>query len=208
MLRVLHLCWVWSKKQASACPHQVATYESALGLAQEGHSEEAVTALQQLLREPLLVCGEGALKVNSTRCMEPPYAACPPLLSSPSPSPPTLPATSSNLLQLRHLSLKNLAGLLGPDSPTALRLYCQAAAEDGDADDAVLWHRLADAALRQGQAGLGRYALEQGLRVCPRHTVLAEKLMEVCVGGGGAGRSHRDERHPNPSQRDSWTHES
>lgn len=46
--------------------------------------------------------------------------------------------------------------------------------------DAVLWHRLADAAAGQGRLGLARYALECGLVAAQgQHVLLWEKLLQV-----------------------------
>ncbi|KXZ52464.1 hypothetical protein GPECTOR_9g508 [Gonium pectorale] len=82
------------------------------------------------------------------------------------------------------------AGTKGPSiAALQLQLYGEAVlqqhaeAQDGGAaagGDVVLWHRLADAAARDGRLGLTRYALEAGLAASGgRHVVLLEKLLAL-----------------------------
>eukprot|EP00897_Mesotaenium_endlicherianum_P006992 jgi/Mesen1/6320/ME000326S05460 len=93
--------------------------------------------------------------------------------------------SSSSMLQLRYLSLKNLGELLAKldrcHASDAIRYYLQAAAMDDR--DVVLWHRLGVLACRERHLAIARRAFEKGLQCSPRHCgcFTLPLMAHVCV---------------------------
>ncbi|KAK9841424.1 hypothetical protein WJX74_005538 [Apatococcus lobatus] len=88
--------------------------------------------------------------------------------------------SSAFLRQLRHLVLRNLGGLLVQSDDTAeeaLRMYVEAL--EVDPDDVVLWHRAGTLAAELGLWGVARLLFEYGLRRCPQHSLMLEKLADA-----------------------------
>ncbi|WOL15244.1 hypothetical protein Cni_G24025 [Canna indica] len=91
-----------------------------------------------------------------------------------------------HLLQLRFLSLKNLATVFLQQGPmhyeSALRCYFQAA--ELDENDSVVWNHLGTLSCKMGLLSTSRWAFEQGLLCSPHNWNCMEKLLEVLIAIG------------------------
>ncbi|XP_042375103.1 calcineurin-binding protein 1-like isoform X1 [Zingiber officinale] len=91
-----------------------------------------------------------------------------------------------HLLQLRFLSLKNLATVflqLGPmHYENALHCYLQAT--ELDETDSVVWNHLGTLSCKMGLLSTSRWAFEQGLLCSPNNWNCMEKLLEVLIAIG------------------------
>ncbi|GAQ80329.1 hypothetical protein KFL_000510300 [Klebsormidium nitens] len=133
-------------------------YQDALVHMQKGQKNEARPLFEAILRDRLYAQGEAHA-----------------------------PLESNTLLQLRFLSLKNLAGLHAAspsraDKLEGLRCYFQAAAIDDK--DVVVWHRAGALASAVGRLDVARKSFEQGLKCSPKHWGCLEKLTEVLLAIG------------------------
>nr|CAD1841790.1 unnamed protein product [Ananas comosus var. bracteatus] len=90
---------------------------------------------------------------------------------------------SQHLLQLRFLSLKNLATAFLEQGSTyyesALQCYLQAV--ELDANDSVIWNQLGTLSCAMGLLSTSRWAFEQGLLSSPKNWNCMEKLLEVLI---------------------------
>ncbi|XP_039139990.1 calcineurin-binding protein 1 isoform X1 [Dioscorea cayenensis subsp. rotundata] len=95
-------------------------------------------------------------------------------------------ATDNHLLQLRFLTLKNLATVFLEQGSThyesALRCYLQAT--EIDANDSVVWNQLGTLSCTMGLLSTSRWAFEQGLLCSPNNWNCMEKLLEVLIAIG------------------------
>ncbi|XP_077210122.1 tetratricopeptide repeat (TPR)-like superfamily protein isoform X2 [Tasmannia lanceolata] len=95
-------------------------------------------------------------------------------------------ASDGHLLQLRFLSLKNLASVFLQQGPahyeSALNCYLQAV--EIDAKDSVVWNQLGTLACTMGLLSISRWAFEQGLFCSPNNWNCMEKLLEVLIAIG------------------------
>ncbi|KAJ0982851.1 hypothetical protein J5N97_011106 [Dioscorea zingiberensis] len=95
-------------------------------------------------------------------------------------------ASDSHMLQLRFLTLKNLATVFLEQGSNhyenALRCYLQAA--EIDANDSVVWNQLGTLSCTMGLLSTSRWAFEQGLLCSPNNWNCMEKLLEVLIAIG------------------------
>ncbi|KAJ0982834.1 hypothetical protein J5N97_011089 [Dioscorea zingiberensis] len=95
-------------------------------------------------------------------------------------------ASDSHMLQLRFLTLKNLATVFleqgSNQYENALRCYLQAA--EIDANDSVVWNQLGTLSCTMGLLSTSRWAFEQGLLCSPNNWNCMEKLLEVLIAIG------------------------
>ncbi|GAB4837158.1 hypothetical protein Ancab_002069 [Ancistrocladus abbreviatus] len=91
-----------------------------------------------------------------------------------------------HLLQLRFLSLKNLATVFlqqgSAHHESALRCYLQAV--EIDTKDFVVWNQLGTLSCLMGLLSISRWAFEQGLICSPNNWNCMEKLLEVLIAIG------------------------
>ncbi|KAJ1281626.1 hypothetical protein BS78_04G319800 [Paspalum vaginatum] len=91
--------------------------------------------------------------------------------------------SDQHLLQLRFLTLKNLAFVflqLGPEFyDNALHCYLQAV--ELDSNDSVVWNHLGTLSCSMGLLSVSRWAFEQGLLCSPNNWNCMEKLLEVLI---------------------------
>ncbi|XP_006651699.2 calcineurin-binding protein 1 [Oryza brachyantha] len=91
--------------------------------------------------------------------------------------------SDQHLLQLRFLTLKNLASVFLQQGPefydSALRCYLQAV--ELDANDSVVWNHLGTLSCSMGLLSTSRWAFEQGLLCSPNNWNCMEKLLEVLI---------------------------
>ncbi|KAI7732217.1 hypothetical protein M8C21_006100 [Ambrosia artemisiifolia] len=94
--------------------------------------------------------------------------------------------SDGHLLQLRFLTLKNLATVFLQQGPThyesALQCYLQAV--DIDSKDSVVWNQLGTLSCSMGLLSISRWAFEQGLLCSPNNWNCMEKLLEVLIAIG------------------------
>lgn len=94
--------------------------------------------------------------------------------------------SDGHLLQLRFLTLKNLANVFLQQGPThyenALQCYLQAV--DIDSKDSVVWNQLGTLSCSMGLLSISRWAFEQGLLCSPNNWNCMEKLLEVLIAIG------------------------
>ncbi|PWA96496.1 tetratricopeptide repeat (TPR)-like superfamily protein [Artemisia annua] len=95
-------------------------------------------------------------------------------------------AADAHLLQLRFLTLKNLATVFLQQGPphyqSALQCYLQAV--DIDSKDSVVWNQLGTLACSMALFTISRWAFEQGLICSPNNWNCMEKLLEVLIAIG------------------------
>ncbi|KAK4742823.1 hypothetical protein SAY87_000824 [Trapa incisa] len=95
-------------------------------------------------------------------------------------------ASDGHLLQLRFLSLKNLATTFLQQGSAyhenALQCYLQAVEIDGK--DSVVWNQLGTLSCSMGLLSISRWAFEQGLFCSPSNWNCMEKLLEVLIAIG------------------------
>ncbi|KAK3213035.1 hypothetical protein Dsin_017741 [Dipteronia sinensis] len=95
-------------------------------------------------------------------------------------------ASDGHLLQLRFLTLKNLAAVFlqqgSAHYESALRCYLQAV--EIDTKDSVVWNQLGTLACSMGSLSISRWAFEQGLLCSPNNWNCMEKLLEVLIAIG------------------------
>ncbi|XP_071727295.1 calcineurin-binding protein 1 [Rutidosis leptorrhynchoides] len=94
--------------------------------------------------------------------------------------------SDGHLLQLRFLTLKNLATVFLQQDHThqesALQCYLQAV--DIDCKDSVVWNQLGALSCSMGLLSISRWAFEQGLLCSPNNWNCMEKLLEVLIAIG------------------------
>ncbi|KAK9077678.1 hypothetical protein SSX86_006015 [Deinandra increscens subsp. villosa] len=94
--------------------------------------------------------------------------------------------SDGHLLQLRFLTLKNLATVFLQQGPahfeSALQCYLQAV--DIDSKDSVVWNQLGTLSCSMGLLSISRWAFEQGLLCSPNNWNCMEKLLEVLIAIG------------------------
>ncbi|KAL5697701.1 hypothetical protein ACHQM5_028819 [Ranunculus cassubicifolius] len=92
-------------------------------------------------------------------------------------------ASDGHLLQLRFLTLKNLANVFLQQGSThyesALNCYLQAV--EIDSKDSVVWNQLGTLSCSMGLLSISRWAFEQGLFCSPNNWNCMEKLLEVLI---------------------------
>lgn len=95
-------------------------------------------------------------------------------------------ASDGHLLQLRFLSLKNLATVFLQQGPihydNALQCYIQAV--EIDANDSVVWNQLGTLSCTMGLFSTSRWAFENGLQCSPNNWNCMEKLLEILIAIG------------------------
>ncbi|XP_038990449.1 calcineurin-binding protein 1-like [Phoenix dactylifera] len=95
-------------------------------------------------------------------------------------------ARDRHLLQLRFLSLKNLAAVFLQQGSmhyeSALQCYLQAV--EIDTNDSVVWNQLGTLSCTMGLISTSRWAFEQGLLCSPNNWNCMEKLLEVLIAIG------------------------
>nr|BBB89279.1 tetratricopeptide-like helical domain containing protein [Hordeum vulgare subsp. vulgare] len=91
--------------------------------------------------------------------------------------------SDQHLLQLRFLTLKNLASVFLRQGSkfydNALRCYLQAV--ELDTNDSVVWNHLGTLSCTMGLLSISRWAFEQGLVCSPNNWNCMEKLLEVLI---------------------------
>ncbi|CAM0875407.1 unnamed protein product [Alopecurus aequalis] len=91
--------------------------------------------------------------------------------------------SDQHLLQLRFLTLKNLASVFLQQGSkfhdNALRCYLQAV--ELDSNDSVVWNHLGTLSCTMGLLSISRWAFEQGLLCSPNNWNCMEKLLEVLI---------------------------
>ncbi|XP_062212069.1 calcineurin-binding protein 1-like isoform X1 [Phragmites australis] len=91
--------------------------------------------------------------------------------------------SDQHLLQLRFLTLKNLASVFRQQGlefyDNALHCYLQAV--ELDANDSVVWNHLGTLSCSMGLLSVSRWAFEQGLQCSPNNWNCMEKLLEVLI---------------------------
>ncbi|KAL6637625.1 hypothetical protein ACP70R_025197 [Stipagrostis hirtigluma subsp. patula] len=91
--------------------------------------------------------------------------------------------SDQHLLQLRFLTLKNLASVFRQQGAefhdNALKCYLQAV--ELDANDSVVWNHLGTLSCSMGLLSISRWAFEQGLQCSPNNWNCMEKLLEVLI---------------------------
>ncbi|XP_020680903.1 calcineurin-binding protein 1 isoform X1 [Dendrobium catenatum] len=95
-------------------------------------------------------------------------------------------AGDSHLLQLRFLSLKNLALVFfqqGSDHYNSA-LHCYLQAVEIDSKDSVVWNQIGTLACTMGLFSTSRWAFEQGLICSPNNWNCMEKLLEILIAIG------------------------
>ncbi|KAJ0768780.1 putative tetratricopeptide-like helical domain superfamily, histone transcription regulator 3/CABIN1 [Helianthus annuus] len=94
--------------------------------------------------------------------------------------------SDGHLLQLRFLTLKNLATVFLQQGPahyeSALQCYLQAV--EIDSKDSVVWNQLGTLSCSMGLLSISRWAFEQGLLCSPNNWNCMEKLLEVLIAIG------------------------
>eukprot|EP01018_Ginkgo_biloba_P039569 Gb_33410 [translate_table: standard] len=95
-------------------------------------------------------------------------------------------ASDGHMLQLRFLTLKNLANVFAQQGSVyyekAIQCYLQAV--EIDAKDVVIWNRLGTLSCALGSLNIARRAFEQGLNCSPNNWNCMEKLLEVLIAIG------------------------
>lgn len=95
-------------------------------------------------------------------------------------------ASDGHLLQLRFLTLKNLATVFLEQGPAhyenALKCYIQAV--EIDSNDSVVWNQLGTLSCTMGLFSTSRWAFEQGLLCSPNNWNCMEKLLEILIAIG------------------------
>ncbi|XP_007012204.2 PREDICTED: uncharacterized protein LOC18588015 isoform X2 [Theobroma cacao] len=94
--------------------------------------------------------------------------------------------TDGHLLQLKFLSLKNLAAvfLQQGSSHYESALHCYLQAVEIDNKDSVVWNQLGTLSCSMGSLSISRWAFEQGLLCSPNNWNCMEKLLEVLIAIG------------------------
>ncbi|KAL6893667.1 hypothetical protein ACP4OV_007765 [Aristida adscensionis] len=91
--------------------------------------------------------------------------------------------SDQHLLQLRFLTLKNLASVFRQQGvefhDNALKCYLQAV--ELDTNDSVVWNHLGTLSCSMGLLSVSRWAFEQGLQCSPNNWNCMEKLLEVLI---------------------------
>ncbi|CAN6287211.1 unnamed protein product [Urochloa humidicola] len=91
--------------------------------------------------------------------------------------------SDQHLLQLRFLTLKNLASVFLKQGlefyDNALHCYLQAV--ELDSNDSVVWNHLGSLSCSMGLLSVSRWAFEQGLLCSPNNWNCMEKLLEVLI---------------------------
>ncbi|XP_008796639.2 calcineurin-binding protein 1 [Phoenix dactylifera] len=95
-------------------------------------------------------------------------------------------ASDRHLLQLRFLSLKNLAAVFLQQGSMHYEsaLHCYLQAVEIDANDSVVWNQLGTLSCTMGLMSTSRWAFEQGLLCSPNNWNCMEKLLEVLIAIG------------------------
>ncbi|XP_009417134.2 calcineurin-binding protein 1 isoform X1 [Musa acuminata AAA Group] len=91
-----------------------------------------------------------------------------------------------HMLQLRFLSLKNLASVFLQQGPIYYEnaLHCYLQAVELDENDSVVWNHLGTLSCKMGLLSTSRWAFEQGLLCSPNNWNCMEKLLEVLIAIG------------------------
>lgn len=94
--------------------------------------------------------------------------------------------SDGHLLQLRFLTLKNLATVFLQQGSTHYEsaLHCYLQAVDIDSKDSVVWNQLGTLSCSMGLLSISRWAFEQGLLCSPNNWNCMEKLLEVLIAIG------------------------
>ncbi|XP_072951059.1 calcineurin-binding protein 1 isoform X2 [Typha angustifolia] len=94
--------------------------------------------------------------------------------------------TDHHLLQLRFLSLKNLANVFLQQGSIYYEsaLHCYLQAVELDTNDSVVWNKLGTLSCTMGLLSTSRWAFEQGLLCSPNNWNCMEKLLEVLIAIG------------------------
>ncbi|GJU18335.1 tetratricopeptide repeat-like superfamily protein [Tanacetum coccineum] len=95
-------------------------------------------------------------------------------------------AADAHLLQLRFLTLKNLATVFLQQGSAHYQnaLHCYLQAVDIDSKDSVVWNQLGTLACSMALFTISRWAFEQGLLCSPNNWNCMEKLLEVLIAIG------------------------
>ncbi|XP_043721210.1 calcineurin-binding protein 1 [Telopea speciosissima] len=95
-------------------------------------------------------------------------------------------ASDGHLLQLRFLTLKNLANVFVQQGPMHYEnaLHCYLQAVEIDTKDSVVWNQLGTLSCSMGVLNISRWAFEQGLSCSPNNWNCMEKLLEVLIAIG------------------------
>ncbi|KAK9101167.1 hypothetical protein Scep_024597 [Stephania cephalantha] len=91
--------------------------------------------------------------------------------------------SDGHILQLRFLTLKNLATVFLQQGPSYYEnaLHCYLQAVEIDAKDSVVWNQLGTLSCSMGLLSMARWAFEQGLFCSPNNWNCMEKLLEVLI---------------------------
>ncbi|XP_066371477.1 calcineurin-binding protein 1 isoform X2 [Miscanthus floridulus] len=91
--------------------------------------------------------------------------------------------SDQHLLQLRFLTLKNLASVFLQQGPEFYdnALHCYLQAVELDSNDSVVWNHLGTLSCSMGLLSVSRWAFEQGLVCSPNNWNCMEKLLEVLI---------------------------
>ncbi|OVA14456.1 Tetratricopeptide repeat-containing domain [Macleaya cordata] len=91
--------------------------------------------------------------------------------------------SDGHMLQLRFLTLKNLANVFLQQGPSHYEsaLHCYLQAVEIDAKDSVVWNQLGTLSCSMGLLSISRWAFEQGLFCSPNNWNCMEKLLEVLI---------------------------
>ncbi|XP_020257263.1 uncharacterized protein LOC109833848 isoform X2 [Asparagus officinalis] len=94
--------------------------------------------------------------------------------------------SDGHLLQLRFLTLKNLATVFLEQGPAYYKnaLQCYIQAVEIDANDSVVWNKLGTLSCTMGLLSTSRWAFEQGLLCSPNNWNCMEKLLEILIAIG------------------------
>ncbi|CAI9277317.1 unnamed protein product [Lactuca saligna] len=133
------------------------TYQEGLLKLQAKEYEKARELLENVLKDPLLPNGQ------VDNC-----------------------GSDGHLLQLRFLTLKNLATVFLQQGSNHYEsaLHCYLQAVDIDSKDSVVWNQLGTLSCSMGLLSISRWAFEQGLLCSPNNWNCMEKLLEVLIAIG------------------------
>lgn len=94
--------------------------------------------------------------------------------------------SDGHLLQLRFLTLKNLATVFLQQGSNHYEsaLHCYLQAVEIDSKDSVVWNQLGTLSCSMGLLSISRWAFEQGLLCSPNNWNCMEKLLEVLIAIG------------------------
>ncbi|KAI3908735.1 hypothetical protein MKW98_029285 [Papaver atlanticum] len=92
-------------------------------------------------------------------------------------------SSDGHMLQLRFLTLKNLANVFLQQGPSHYEnaLHCYLQAVEIDNKDSVVWNQLGTLSCSMGLLSISRWAFEQGLYCSPNNWNCMEKLLEVLI---------------------------